>query len=155
MLPSDILGVTVWDQQKSEFVFKPGPIFNNIILSDEINRTTPRTQSALLEAMNDAQVSVDGETRKLVQPFTVLATQNPYEFEGTYIFAVERIVVHTLRTVRRDEDRVREDNTPLHRAIVVFPVARLRTFSTSQGHPERGSGLLLLQIDQASNLRAV
>jgi MoxR-like ATPase len=84
MLPSDVLGVTVWDQQKSEFVFKPGPIFNNVILADEINRTTPRTQSALLEAMNEAQVSVDGQTRKLVQPFTVLATQNPYEFEGTY-----------------------------------------------------------------------
>ena len=84
MLPSDVLGVTVWDQQKADFVFKPGPIFNNIILADEINRTTPRTQSALLEAMNEAQVSVDGQTRRLVQPFVVLATQNPYEFEGTY-----------------------------------------------------------------------
>jgi MoxR-like ATPase len=84
MLPSDVLGVTVWDQQQREFVFKPGPIFNNVILADEINRTTPRTQSALLEAMNEAQVSVDGQTRRLVQPFTVLATQNPYEFEGTY-----------------------------------------------------------------------
>lgn len=84
MLPSDVLGVTVWDQQKGEFVFKPGPIFSNIILADEINRTTPRTQSALLEAMNEAQVSVDGHTRKLPRPFLVLATQNPFEFEGTY-----------------------------------------------------------------------
>lgn len=84
MLPNDILGVTVWDQQKGEFIFKPGPIFSNIILADEINRTTPRTQSALLEAMNEAQVSVDGHTRKLIQPFIVIATQNPFEFEGTY-----------------------------------------------------------------------
>ncbi len=84
MLPSDVLGVTVWDQQKSEFVFKPGPVFANILLADEINRTTPRTQSALLEAMNEAQVSIDGHTRKLLQPFIVIATQNPFEFEGTY-----------------------------------------------------------------------
>ncbi len=84
LLPGDILGVTVWDQSKGEFVFKPGPIFSNVIIADEINRTTPRTQSALLEAMNEAQVSVDGHTRKLIQPFMVVATQNPFEFEGTY-----------------------------------------------------------------------
>ena len=84
MLPGDVLGVTVWDQHKGEFIFKPGPIFSNIVLADEINRTTPRTQSALLEAMNEAQVSIDGHTRKLIQPFIVIATQNPFEFEGTY-----------------------------------------------------------------------
>jgi MoxR-like ATPase len=84
MLPGDVLGVTVWDQHKNEFVFKPGPIFSNIVLADEVNRTTPRTQSALLEAMNEAQVSIDGHTRKLIQPFIVIATQNPFEFEGTY-----------------------------------------------------------------------
>ncbi len=84
LLPSDVLGVTVWDQHKGDFVFKPGPIFSNIILADEINRTTPRTQSALLEAMNESQVSIDGHTRKLIEPFLVIATQNPFEFEGTY-----------------------------------------------------------------------
>ncbi|MEM7625958.1 MAG: MoxR family ATPase [Planctomycetota bacterium] len=84
MLPADILGVTVWDREKSEFVFKPGPIFSNVVLADEINRTTPRTQSALLEAMNEAQVSMDGVTRRLLDPFLVIATQNPFEFEGTY-----------------------------------------------------------------------
>lgn len=84
MVPADVLGVTVWDQHKSEFLFKPGPIFSNIVLADEINRTTPRTQSALLEAMNESQVSIDGQTRKLIQPFIVIATQNPFEFEGTY-----------------------------------------------------------------------
>ncbi|MEQ9459504.1 MAG: MoxR family ATPase [Phycisphaeraceae bacterium] len=84
MVPADILGVTLWDQHKGEFTFKPGPIFCNILVADEINRTTPRTQSALLEAMSEYQVSVDGYTRKLLEPFLVVATQNPYEFEGTY-----------------------------------------------------------------------
>ncbi|MHC4661334.1 MAG: AAA family ATPase [Planctomycetota bacterium] len=84
LLPSDILGVSVYNQKSGEFVFKPGPIFTNVLLADEINRTTPRTQSALLEAMNDFQVSVDGKTHPLPKPFIVLATQNPYEFEGTY-----------------------------------------------------------------------
>jgi len=84
MLPADVLGVTVYSQETEQFVFKPGPIFSNILLADEINRTTPRTQSALLEAMNEGQVSIDGQTRKLPPPFMVIATQNPFEFEGTY-----------------------------------------------------------------------
>src|SRR5207245_6164412 len=71
-------------QPSGEFVFKPGPLFAQVVVADEINRATPRTQSALLEAMSDRQVSVDGETRPLGPPFLVLATQNPYEFEGTY-----------------------------------------------------------------------
>ncbi|MFH2010509.1 MAG: MoxR family ATPase [bacterium] len=84
LLPSDILGVTVYEQDRGEFAFKPGPIFANIVLADEINRATPRTQSALLEAMSDGQVSAEDETRKLPQPFMVLATQNPQEQYGTY-----------------------------------------------------------------------
>ena len=84
MLPSDVLGVSVWEPKLSEFVFKPGPLFTNIVLADEINRTTPRTQSSLLEAMNEAQVSLDHSTYPLPQPFMVLATQNPREYEGTY-----------------------------------------------------------------------
>lgn len=84
LLPSDITGVTIFDRERQEFQFKPGPIFNNIIVADEINRTTPRTQSALLEAMNEETVSIDGTTHDLPQPFMVIATQNPYEFEGTY-----------------------------------------------------------------------
>lgn len=85
LLPSDILGSSVYHSASGEFVFKPGPIFANVILADEINRTTPRTQSALLEAMSDRQVSVEGATHPLQAPFLVLATQNPYEFEGTYV----------------------------------------------------------------------
>jgi MoxR-like ATPase len=84
MLPSDILGSSVFLPNRSEFEFRRGPIFTQILLADEINRTSPRTQSALLEAMMEHQVSVDGITHHLERPFFVLATQNPYEFEGTY-----------------------------------------------------------------------
>jgi MoxR-like ATPase len=85
LLPSDVLGSSVYHGASGDFVFKPGPLFANVILADEINRTTPRTQSALLEAMSDRQVSVEGKTYPLDPPFIVLATQNPYEFEGTYV----------------------------------------------------------------------
>ena len=84
MLPSDVLGVAVYEPDKHEFVFKPGPIFTNIVLADEINRTTPKTQSSLLEAMNEAQVSLDHTTHSLPRPFMVLATQNPLEHAGTF-----------------------------------------------------------------------
>jgi len=84
LLPSDILGTTVFLPNTGEFEFREGPIFTNILLADEINRTTPRTQSALLEAMSESQVSIDGRTHRLDPPFFVLATQNPHEFEGTY-----------------------------------------------------------------------
>ncbi|MDY7109899.1 MAG: MoxR family ATPase [Planctomycetota bacterium] len=84
LLPSDIIGVTVYDRDSGEFRFRGGPVFHNIILADEINRTTPRTQSALLEAMSETAVSVEGQSHPLPQPFMLVATQNPYEFEGTY-----------------------------------------------------------------------
>jgi MoxR-like ATPase len=84
LLPNDVLGVSIYRQNEGTFSFQPGPIFANILLADEINRATPRTQSALLEAMGEGQVTVDGVTRVLSQPFLVLATQNPIEFEGTF-----------------------------------------------------------------------
>jgi MoxR-like ATPase len=84
LLPSDVLGVSVYNPEAREFEFRPGPVFANVVLADEINRTTPRTQSALLEAMNEAQVTVDGRTLPLPQPFLVIATQNPVEHHGTY-----------------------------------------------------------------------
>src|SRR5205814_6770929 len=84
LLPGDLLGTSVYNQSSSAFVFQPGPLFAQVVLADEINRATPRTQSALLEAMSDRQVSMDGNTYPLGPPFFVLATQNPYEFEGTY-----------------------------------------------------------------------
>ncbi|HMO12998.1 MAG TPA: MoxR family ATPase [Pirellulaceae bacterium] len=85
LLPSDILGSCVFNTKTQEFIFNRGPIFSNFVLADEINRAPPRTQSALLEAMSDHQVSVDGTTHDLPQPFMVIATQNPFEFEGTYV----------------------------------------------------------------------
>jgi MoxR-like ATPase len=84
MLPSDVVGSPLYDQHTGQMVFRPGPVFTNLLLADEINRTPPKTQAALLEAMGEGQVSVDGETRRLAQPFVVLATDNPIEYEGTY-----------------------------------------------------------------------
>ena len=84
MLPSDVTGVSVFNQKTTEFEFRPGPVFAQIVLSDEINRATPKTQSALLEAMDERQVTVDGYTYMMEQPFMVLATQNPIEYEGTF-----------------------------------------------------------------------
>jgi MoxR-like ATPase len=110
LLPSDILGSSVYNTVSGEFLFKHGPIFANVILADEINRTTPRTQSALLEAMGDGQVSVEGKTYPLEPPFIVLATQNPFEFEGTYVLPesqLDRFMLrirmgYPLRSVERD-----------------------------------------------------
>lgn len=84
LLPSDIIGITIYNEKTKEFEFKKGPIFSNIILADEINRSTPKTQSALLEAMEERQVTVDGITYKLNEPFFVIATENPIEYEGTF-----------------------------------------------------------------------
>ena len=84
LMPADVLGGSVFDQADGQFHFRPGPIFTQVLLADEINRTTPKTQSALLEAMGERRVSIDGETRVLDQPFFVVATQNPDEFYGTY-----------------------------------------------------------------------
>ena len=84
LLPSDVTGVSIWDRQESAFVFKPGAIFANIVVGDEINRASPKTQAALLEAMEERQVTTDGKTRSLPEPFMVVATQNPIEHEGTY-----------------------------------------------------------------------
>ncbi len=111
LLPSDILGSSIYNASGGEFVFKPGPIFANVILADEINRTTPRTQSALLEAMSDCQVSVEGRTYPLDPPFIVLATQNPYEFEGTYVLPESQLDRFMIRIrmgypVRGEERRI-------------------------------------------------
>lgn len=84
LLPADVIGVSVYDQSTNKFSFKKGPVFANIIIGDEINRTTPKTQSALLEAMNESSVTVDGSTYKLSSPFMVIATQNPFEYHGTF-----------------------------------------------------------------------
>ncbi|MDQ2811405.1 MAG: MoxR family ATPase [Actinomycetota bacterium] len=84
LLPSDVVGAPLYDQRSADMVFRPGPVFTQLLLADEINRTPPKTQAALLEAMGEGQVSVDGQTRKLPEPFIVLATDKPIEYEGTY-----------------------------------------------------------------------
>lgn len=111
LLPSDILGVSIYNDRSSVFEFKRGPIFANVVLADEINRTTPRTQSALLEAMNETQVSIDGQCHRLERPFMVIATQNPFEFEGTYFLPENQLDRFILRIrigypSREDERRI-------------------------------------------------
>jgi len=98
LLPSDVTGSSIWNQRDAEFAFRAGPIFTNILLADEINRAPPKTQAALLEAMQERQVSTDGETRLLEPPFLVLATQNPIEYEGTYPLPEAQLDRFLLRT---------------------------------------------------------
>lgn len=97
LLPSDITGSSVYNSTSGDFTFHPGPVFANVVLADEINRAPPRTQSALLEAMGEGQVSVDGETHRLPNPLLVIATQNPFEFEGTYLLPESQLDRFLLR----------------------------------------------------------
>ncbi|MBO6934669.1 MAG: MoxR family ATPase [Deltaproteobacteria bacterium] len=122
LMPTDVLGGNVFDRDKGEFVFRPGPVFTQLLLADEINRTTPRTQSALLEAMDEGRVSIDGVTHALEDPFFVIATQNPQDFHGTYPLPesqLDRFLIRTeigypppeveravLETRRRDGDPI-------------------------------------------------
>jgi MoxR-like ATPase len=108
LLPSDIVGSSIFHAKTSEFVYNHGPVFANIVLADEINRAPPRTQSALLEAMSDGQVSVDGVTRPLPRPFMVIATQNPFEFEGTYTLPESQLDRFLLRISMGYPERVDE-----------------------------------------------
>jgi MoxR-like ATPase len=108
LLPSDITGSVIYRSDTREFEFSPGPIFANVILADEINRAPPRTQSALLEAMSEGQVSVDGKTHALPKPFIVVATQNPFEFEGTYSLPESQLDRFLLRTSVGYPDRTIE-----------------------------------------------
>jgi MoxR-like ATPase len=97
LLPSDVTGVNVFNQRANEFEFRPGPVFANLLLVDEINRASPKTQAALLECMQEQQVTVDGETYELARPFVVLATQNPIEYEGTYPLPEAQLDRFTMR----------------------------------------------------------
>ncbi len=108
LLPSDVTGVSVWDRDRGDFVFRPGPVFANVVLGDEINRASPKTQSALLEAMEERQVTVDGVTRALPPPFMVIATQNPIEHEGTYPLPEAQLDRFMMRLVVGYPDRTKE-----------------------------------------------
>ena len=98
LLPTDVTGSSIWNQRELEFEFRPGPVFSNLLLADEINRAPPKTQAALLEAMQERQVSIDGTTHALEPPFLVLATQNPIEYEGTYPLPEAQLDRFVLRT---------------------------------------------------------
>ena len=108
LLPSDITGVSVWDRERSTFVFRAGPVFTNIVLGDEINRASPKTQAALLEAMEEHQVTVDGTTRELPGPFMVIATQNPIEHEGTYPLPESQLDRFMMRVIMGYPSRAKE-----------------------------------------------
>lgn len=146
LLPSDIIGSSVYNAASGEFVFKGGPIFSNVILADEINRTTPRTQSALLEAMSDRQVSVEGKTYLLDPPFIVLATQNPYEFEGTYVLPESQLDRFMIRLkmgypIRVEERRLLTD----HRAGE--PVEHLKPVLTKADILRLQRGVRSIRVD--------
>jgi MoxR-like ATPase len=98
LMPSDVTGSSIWNQRDAEFGFRPGPVFTNLLLADEINRAPPKTQAALLEAMQERQVTIEGSTRVLEPPFIVLATQNPIEYEGTYPLPEAQLDRFVLRT---------------------------------------------------------
>ena len=134
LLPSDITGVSVFNQAARDFEFKPGPVFANIVIGDEINRASPKTQSALLESMEERQVSVDGATYELPDPFTVIATQNPVEMEGTYALPEAQRDRFMARISMGYPDaaneaamlRQREQGSPLDRLRPVVTIDRLR-----------------------------
>jgi MoxR-like ATPase len=133
LLPSDVTGVSIFNQQTREFEFRPGPIMAQIVLADEINRATPKTQSALLEAMEERQITVDGVTHSLPQPFIVLATQNPIEYEGTFPLPEAQLDRFLLRVHIGYADRLDEiailkrqrDGHPIETLSTVVDVAEL------------------------------
>ena len=130
MLPSDVTGVSIFNQQKREFEFRPGPIMGQIILADEVNRATPKTQASLLEAMEERQVTVDGVTHPIPRPFMVLATQNPIEYEGTFPLPEAQLDRFLLRVrlgypTASDEIRVLNEQKFRHPIEALEPVVRV------------------------------
>jgi MoxR-like ATPase len=131
LLPTDIIGVSYFDQQQNAFIFRRGPLFAQILLVDEVNRTTPRTQSALLEAMAERQVTVDRDTMPLAKPFLVLATQNPIELEGTFPLPEAQLDRFLLR-LQVGYPSEEEENAILHRFKSDEPLDRLRPVITAE-----------------------
>jgi MoxR-like ATPase len=149
LLPSDVLGVSVYNPETREFEFRPGPIFANVVLADEINRTTPRTQSALLEAMNDAQVTVDGKSMPLPNPFLVIATQNPVEHHGTYPLPESQLDRFLMRIkmgypsheTEKEILRKRANDNPLHSLQPVADVKEVLAMQEAVTHIKVDSSL--------------
>ncbi|WP_340372646.1 MoxR family ATPase [Peribacillus sp. FSL E2-0218] len=129
LLPSDVTGVSIFNPKEQAFIFRPGPIMGHIILADEINRTSPKTQSALLEAMEEASVTIDGVTRGLEQPFFVMATQNPIEYEGTYPLPEAQLDRFLLK-MKMGYPSVAEEIEVLQRAQYMAPLEELESVIT-------------------------
>ncbi|WP_339253758.1 MoxR family ATPase [Sporosarcina sp. FSL W8-0480] len=129
LLPSDVLGVSIYNPKEMEFEFRPGPIVGNIVLADEINRTSPKTQAALLESMEESSVTVDGETIRIPQPFFVMATQNPIEYEGTYPLP-EAQLDRFLFKLKMGYPKRLEEVQVLARAEKTVPIDHLETVLT-------------------------
>ena len=154
LLPNDITGISIFNQQSSEFEFRPGPVFVNILLADEINRATPRTQAALLEAMQEQQVTVDGETRLLPRPFLVMATQNPVEYEGTFPLPEAQLDRFLMRLpvgypFPKDEGQILTNLRYIHPINILKPV----NFSSSinENDPEKN----IFGIEEIARLQKI
>lgn len=137
MLPSDVTGVSIFNQSTREFEFRPGPVMSQVVLADEINRTTPKTQSALLEAMQEGQITVDGETYLLPRPFTVLATQNPIDYEGTFPLPEAQLDRFLLRVrlgypQKRDEVRILDSQEHHHPLVDIGQIASVEDLLQAQ-----------------------
>ena len=161
LLPTDILGVSVYDQSTQQFRFQPGPVFSQILLADEINRASPRTQSALLEAMGEGQVSVDGELRPLDEAFFVIATQNPVEYHGTYPLPeaqMDRFAVRfALGYVGVEEEAAilvdQQENHPLERIDAVAEITELPTARSAVSAVRVGDAVRRYMVELVASTR--
>jgi MoxR-like ATPase len=161
LLPSDVVGVTVWNRADSRFEFRPGPVFASIVLADEINRASPKTQSALLEAMAERQVTVDAQTYPLASPFMVIATQNPIEHEGTYPLPESQLDRFLMRVSMGYPDRHAElavleshgDHEPVDDIRPVASVADLRAMIDAARHVHVAPSLRGYLVDLADATR--
>ena len=148
LLPSDIVGVSIFNRQQQAFEFVPGPIFANVVLADEINRTTPKTQSSLLEAMSEAQISVDNQTHPLKQPFMVIATQNPAEYHGTFPLPESQLDRFLMR-LRIGYPSLEEERKVLERPYALHPADMLAPVLSTQDVLELQRRIDQVHMDQS------
>lgn len=162
LLPSDITGTMIYNQKSDTFLYKEGPVFANVILADEINRATPRTQSALLEAMEEGQVTADGETHLLPDPFFVIGTQNPIEFEGTYPLPISQLDRFMMKTsfgyLEREHElrmlRDRKLSSPIDSLSPVMNVADIRAMQQATRDVKVDDSLYDYVVDLVAGTRA-
>lgn len=147
LLPNDVTGVSIFDQKQQQFTFIPGPAFTNILLADEINRATPRTQSALLEAMGEGQITVDGRTYPLARPFLLIATQNPIEYEGTFPLPEAQLDRFFLKLSLGYLDEAQENQMLLNLGHT-HPIDRLQQVVDGQQLPQLAEQVRQVHVDE-------